>query len=142
MALAMMRSSASTWARAAISGTTPPKAACSLVCDRMIFDRILPRPLSARSTTAAAVSSQVVSIPRTIIAFSDPPFSGEGELQGALASRPNMAQSTAIILRIGTRGSPLALVQAHTVRARLAKAMGVAEDEIELVIIRTTGDMI
>ena len=30
MALAMMRSSASTWARAAISGTTPPNAACSL----------------------------------------------------------------------------------------------------------------
>ena len=52
-----------------------------------------------------------------------------------------MAQSTTL-LRIGTRGSPLALVQARTVRARLAKAMGVAEDEIELIIIRTTGDAI
>jgi hydroxymethylbilane synthase len=52
-----------------------------------------------------------------------------------------MAQSTAP-LRIGTRGSPLAMVQARTVRARLAAVMGVAEETIELVIIRTTGDVI
>ncbi len=53
-----------------------------------------------------------------------------------------MTQSAAPILRIGTRGSPLALVQARTVRARLAVALGVAEEAIELVIIRTTGDAI
>ena len=52
-----------------------------------------------------------------------------------------MAQSTAR-LRIGTRGSPLALVQARTVRARLAVALGVNEAAIELVIIRTSGDVI
>ena len=52
-----------------------------------------------------------------------------------------MAQSTAS-LRIGTRGSPLALVQARAVRARLAAAMGMEEDAIELVVIRTTGDII
>lgn len=52
-----------------------------------------------------------------------------------------MAQSTAA-LRIGTRGSPLALVQARTVRSRLAAAIGVKEDTIELVVIRTTGDII
>ena len=52
-----------------------------------------------------------------------------------------MAQSTALF-RIGTRGSPLALVQARTVRARLAAALAVSEDEIELVIIRTSGDAI
>ena len=52
-----------------------------------------------------------------------------------------MAQSTAP-LRIGTRGSPLALVQARAVRARLSAALGVPEDDIELVIIRTTGDAI
>ena len=44
-------------------------------------------------------------------------------------------------LRIGTRGSPLALVQAREVRARLAAAHGLAEDEIELSAIRTSGDM-
>lgn len=53
-----------------------------------------------------------------------------------------MTQSATPILRIGTRGSPLALVQARTVRARLAKVLGVSEDAIELKIIRTSGDAI
>ena len=52
-----------------------------------------------------------------------------------------MTQSTAPI-RIGTRGSPLALVQARLVRARLAAVLGVAEDTIEIKTIRTTGDKI
>jgi hydroxymethylbilane synthase len=52
-----------------------------------------------------------------------------------------MAQSTASF-RIGTRGSPLALVQARAVRSRLAAATGVNEDAIGLVVIRTTGDTI
>jgi hydroxymethylbilane synthase len=52
-----------------------------------------------------------------------------------------MAQSTAS-WRIGTRGSPLALVQARTVRSRLAAAIGADEEAIELVVIRTTGDII
>jgi hydroxymethylbilane synthase len=50
-----------------------------------------------------------------------------------------MAQST---LRIGTRGSPLALAQAREVRARLAAARGLDVDAIELVVIRTSGDMV
>jgi hydroxymethylbilane synthase len=53
-----------------------------------------------------------------------------------------MTQSATPILRIGTRGSPLALVQARTVAARLAGALGVNEAALELVIIRTTGDAI
>jgi len=53
----------------------------------------------------------------------------------------SLAQSTAT-LRIGTRGSPLALAQARMVAARLAAAMQVEETAIELVIIRTTGDAI
>src|SRR6476619_6309255 len=52
-----------------------------------------------------------------------------------------MAQSRAS-LRIGTRGSPLALVQARMVRSRLAAAAGLEESAIELVVIRTTGDTI
>src|SRR5262245_53455320 len=52
-----------------------------------------------------------------------------------------MAQSTAS-LRTGTRGSPLALVQARAVRAQLAAATGMNEDGIELVVIRTSGDTI
>ena len=103
-----------------------------------ILDKILPRPSSERSTTAAAVSSQVVSMPRTIISASGPPFYRNGALKGALASRGNMTQSTAP-LRIGTRGSPLALVQARTVRARLARRWASTRTAIELVIIRTVG---
>jgi len=45
-------------------------------------------------------------------------------------------------IRIGTRGSPLALAQARMTRAALAAALGVAEDTIEIVTIRTSGDRI
>lgn len=44
-------------------------------------------------------------------------------------------------LRIGTRGSPLALAQAEAVRAALADAHGIALSAIEIVALRTTGDM-
>jgi hydroxymethylbilane synthase len=53
-----------------------------------------------------------------------------------------MTQSGTPILRIGTRGSPLALVQAHTVRAQLAQTLAVAQEAIEIVVIRTSGDTI
>ncbi len=43
-------------------------------------------------------------------------------------------------LKIGTRGSPLALAQAHETRARLMEAHGQPEDAFEIVVIRTTGD--
>jgi hydroxymethylbilane synthase len=54
------------------------------------------------------------------------------------------AQSSqaAVLLRIGTRGSPLALAQARMVRARLASVQGVEEERIALTVIRTSGDMI
>ncbi|MGB7257632.1 MAG: hydroxymethylbilane synthase [Pseudolabrys sp.] len=53
-----------------------------------------------------------------------------------------MQSSAAAPLRIGTRGSPLALVQAGEVRARLAVALKRDPLDIELKIIRTSGDMI
>ena len=43
-------------------------------------------------------------------------------------------------LRIGTRGSPLALAQAHETRRRLSTAFGLPEDAFEIVVIKTTGD--
>ena len=45
------------------------------------------------------------------------------------------------VLRIGTRGSPLALAQAHLVRERL-KAVRPGLPEAEVVVFRTTGDRI
>ncbi len=50
------------------------------------------------------------------------------------------------ILRLATRGSPLALAQAHLVRASLADAHGWDESELDdlcpIMIFRTTGDRI
>ncbi len=51
-----------------------------------------------------------------------------------------MAHSS--ILRIGSRGSPLALVQAREVQSRLAQACGLDPECIEIKVIRTTGDAI
>jgi hydroxymethylbilane synthase len=47
-----------------------------------------------------------------------------------------------VTLRIGTRGSPLALAQAHLVRSALAVTHGWAEDDIAIEVIRTSGDRI
>jgi hydroxymethylbilane synthase len=45
-------------------------------------------------------------------------------------------------IRIGTRGSPLALAQAHETRTRLMSALAMPEDSFEVVVISTTGDQI
>lgn len=43
-------------------------------------------------------------------------------------------------LKIGTRGSPLALAQAHETRDRLAAAFDLPQEAFEIVVIKTTGD--
>ncbi|WP_127143084.1 hydroxymethylbilane synthase [Pelagibacterium montanilacus] len=45
-------------------------------------------------------------------------------------------------LTIGTRGSPLALAQAHEVRDRLCAAHGMAREAIAIRVIKTSGDII
>ena len=45
-------------------------------------------------------------------------------------------------VKIGTRGSPLALAQAHETRARLMAAHGLPEEAFEIVVIQTSGDRI
>lgn len=52
------------------------------------------------------------------------------------------SKATSARLRIGTRGSPLALWQAHAVRDALAQAQGRNPESIEIEVIRTSGDMI
>jgi hydroxymethylbilane synthase len=59
-----------------------------------------------------------------------------------LALRGPVTQSSAAILRLGTRGSLLALTQARMVQQALSTAHGLAPDRIELVTIRTSGDRI
>ncbi|MFB2533368.1 hydroxymethylbilane synthase [Paracoccus sp. p4-l81] len=45
-------------------------------------------------------------------------------------------------LKIGTRGSPLALAQAHETRDRLMAAFGLPEAAFQIVVIKTTGDRV
>lgn len=45
-------------------------------------------------------------------------------------------------LNIGTRGSPLALAQAHETRERLARAFDLPFEAFTIVVIKTTGDRI
>jgi hydroxymethylbilane synthase len=45
-------------------------------------------------------------------------------------------------LKIGTRGSPLALAQAHETRRRLQAAFDLPEEAFEISVIKTTGDRV
>jgi hydroxymethylbilane synthase len=65
-----------------------------------------------------------------------------GALGVALRGRTVQSSAASTLLRIGTRGSPLALAQAREVRGRLVAAHGLAEHAIEIVVIRTSGDRI
>jgi hydroxymethylbilane synthase len=53
-----------------------------------------------------------------------------------------MSSTGKTLLRIGSRGSPLALVQAREVQSRIAAACGLDPASIEIKVIRTTGDAI
>jgi hydroxymethylbilane synthase len=61
-----------------------------------------------------------------------------------VALEGHMTQSASAVpfLRIGSRGSPLALVQAREVQRLLAAAAGVDAATIEIKVIRTTGDAV
>ena len=50
--------------------------------------------------------------------------------------------TTHSLIRLGTRGSPLALAQAHETRQRLALAHGFDPASVEIIVIKTTGDQI
>lgn len=54
----------------------------------------------------------------------------------------NVYPTPASPLKIGTRGSPLALAQAHETRVRLSQAFDLSEDCFEIIVIKTTGDRI
>ncbi|MGH1424484.1 MAG: hydroxymethylbilane synthase [Pseudooceanicola sp.] len=50
--------------------------------------------------------------------------------------------SPSVPLRIGTRGSPLALAQAHETRDRLMRAFDLPIEAFEISVIQTTGDRV
>ncbi len=66
------------------------------------------------------------------------PLSRAREGAKPLAMEPTQTQ----IIRIGTRGSALALAQAHETRDRLMAAHGLPEAAFEIVVIKTTGDRV
>jgi hydroxymethylbilane synthase len=45
-------------------------------------------------------------------------------------------------MKLGTRGSPLALAQAHETRDRLSAAFDLPKEAFEIVVIKTTGDRV
>src|SRR5258706_15148869 len=57
-------------------------------------------------------------------------------------SRGPVTQSSGITLRLGTRGSPLALTQARMARQALATAHCFDPEQISIEVIRTSGDRI
>jgi hydroxymethylbilane synthase len=50
--------------------------------------------------------------------------------------------ATSTIFTIGTRGSPLAMAQAHETQARLSQALGEPKERFEIRVIKVTGDQI
>ncbi len=54
----------------------------------------------------------------------------------------NPTPTPASPLKIGTRGSPLALAQAHETRRRLSAAFDLPPAAFEIVVIKTTGDKV
>ena len=67
--LLIIKSIFSTCVLAAISGTTPPNSLCSSTWLETIFESISPFPLELSLTIEAAVSSQLVSIPKKVNCF-------------------------------------------------------------------------
>src|SRR5882672_5783251 len=115
------------------------------------LERISPGPGGNPRTTAAAVSSQLVSIPKTVNGFPGAPMvsiyaKGHDHVHCRIDSAADGDPMTAPFLRIASRGSPLALTQSRLVRSALASVHGwesSALDEIcPIIPIRTTGDRI
>src|SRR6185312_3004648 len=112
---------------------------CASSCEKTMLDRIAPGPGARPRTTAAAVSSQLVSMPRTVQSRNGavPCDRQERPSPNTVMPQNELSHKTGL-LRIGTRGSKLALVQANIV-ADLLRAKGAA---CEIVTVKTTGDRI
>jgi len=63
-------------------------------------------------------------------------------LRGCDVQSAEASNDREILATIGTRGSPLALIQANEVRDRLARAHNVGTDRLAIKVIRTSGDVI
>ncbi|XP_022982636.1 porphobilinogen deaminase, chloroplastic-like [Cucurbita maxima] len=100
------------------------------------------RPCNLASLSLPGFSSLSLKPP----AFTNAPkkFHGFGLIRASVAVEQQPEKTKVALLRIGTRGSPLALAQAHETRDKLmASHPELAEDgAIQIVVIKTTGDKI
>jgi hydroxymethylbilane synthase len=69
-------------------------------------------------------------------------FPATADVRVAFEGHMTQSANAAPFLRIGSRGSALALVQARAVRGLIAAAAGVDAGAIEIEVIRTTGDVV
>ncbi|KAK1397812.1 Hydroxymethylbilane synthase [Heracleum sosnowskyi] len=98
------------------------------------------QPLSSKFVSGS-MSALVLSLPTSFKAFSNNNKLTTRASSVAVEQNP---QTKVALIRIGTRGSPLALAQAYETREKLmAKHAELAEDgAIQIVVIKTTGDKI
>ena len=147
-AAAMMPSSASTWARAAISGTTPPKAACSSIWLSTSWRGSRARPPSSgdhgcRRLVAAGLDAEDTDhLVRRAPSLPDRRFPDRRLRQTSRGRVTRTAGHANTPFRIGTRGSPLALAQARRDARRLVAAHRLPDEAFEIVPITTSGDRI
>ncbi|KAL0443171.1 UNVERIFIED_CONTAM: Porphobilinogen deaminase, chloroplastic [Sesamum latifolium] len=103
--------------------------------------RINTRPLSS-NFTAASVSALGFSSPSS--SNSSASSRGSSFVTRASVAVEEKTETKAALIRIGTRGSPLALAQAYETRDKLIESHPELAEEgaIRIVIIKTTGDKI
>eukprot|EP00967_Tisochrysis_lutea_P055893 scaffold70439_cov28-Tisochrysis_lutea.AAC.2 len=70
-------------------------------------------------------------------------LAGPAPMRGSALRTSNLVMGEPLV-KLGTRGSPLALAQAYETKRRLAAAFPELEpdDAVEIKIIKTTGDMV
>ena len=128
----------SKWDLAASSGTTPPNSLCTSVWLEIILERIIGIPCSFSEIKDAAVSSQLVSIPR---------------IKGFLFIQIVFNNCTIPIqvrndffmknkITIGSRGSKLALLYAKKVKEKIIEVTNLIDQDINIEKISTKGDEI
>ncbi|KAL8147038.1 porphobilinogen deaminase, chloroplastic-like [Apium graveolens] len=113
----------------------------TLVSLNQVIFPVTTRPLSSKFVNGST-SALVLCMPRSFKASSN--NNNKVITRAFSVAVEQNPQTKVALIRIGTRGSPLALAQAYETREKLmAKHAELAEDgAIQIVVIKTTGDKI
>ncbi|XP_027061577.1 porphobilinogen deaminase, chloroplastic [Coffea arabica] len=103
-----------------------------------------PRPFASNFAYASSVSALGFTLPSSHKTSAPPNQRRKTLVTSSSIAVEHHTQTKTAVIRIGTRGSPLALAQAHETRDKLiASHPELAEEgSIQIVIIKTTGDKI